>query len=72
MQTGVSETGGATKYLTVKEVAAIFRINTKTVRRWIEDGKLPATKPGGHWRIARSDLRALAVARGKRGLADVL
>ncbi|NDR55681.1 MULTISPECIES: helix-turn-helix domain-containing protein [Aliiruegeria] len=60
------------KYLTVKEVAALFRICPKTVRRWIDAGELAATKPGGHWRIARADLKALAAARGNRGLADVL
>ncbi|SDM08773.1 helix-turn-helix domain-containing protein [Aliiruegeria lutimaris] len=60
------------KYLTVKEVAALFRICPKTVRRWIAGGELPATRLGRDWRIARTDLKALAAARGNRGLADVL
>ena len=60
------------EYLTVKEVAALFRISTKTVRRWIEAGNLPATRLGRDWRIARTDLKALAAARGNRSLADVL
>ena len=60
------------EYLTVKEVAALFRICTKTVRRWISAGDLPATRLGRDWRIARTDLKALAAARGNRSLADVL
>ena len=59
-------------YLSVKDVASVFRIHPKTVRRWIASGQLPATRLGRDWRIARSDLRALAAARGNRGLADVL
>ncbi|MDD9718625.1 helix-turn-helix domain-containing protein [Dinoroseobacter sp. PD6] len=59
-------------YLSVKEVAQVFRVCPKTVRRWIASGQLPATRLGRDWRIARSDLRALAAARGKTGLADVL
>jgi excisionase family DNA binding protein len=59
-------------YLSVKEVAGLFRVNRKTIRRWIGDGILPATKLGRDWRIARADLKALAAARGNRGLADVL
>lgn len=57
---------------TIKEAAAFFRVSTKTIKRWIDDGKLPATKPGGHWRVSRADLKALAAAGSKRGLADVL
>ncbi len=59
-------------YLTVKEVAALFRICPKTVRRWIAAGDLPATRLGRDWRIARTDLKAIAAARGNRGLASVL
>lgn len=59
-------------YLTVKEVADTFRVCTKTVRRWIKSGELPATRMGRDWRIARSDLRALAAARGNGALAHVL
>lgn len=59
-------------YLSVKEVAALFRIDPKTVRRWIKAGTLPATRLGRDWRIARADLKGLAAARGNSGLAHVL
>lgn len=59
-------------YLSVKDVSNLFRICPKTVRRWITAGRLPATRLGRDWRIARSDLKALAAACGNRGLADVL
>ena len=59
-------------YLSVKEVAELFRICPKTVRRWITAGELPATRLGRDYRIARSDLKGLAAARASRGIADVL
>ncbi|WP_339853696.1 helix-turn-helix domain-containing protein [Roseovarius nubinhibens] len=59
-------------YLSVKEVADLFRVCPKTVRRWIASENLPATRLGRDWRIARQDLKALAAARGHAGLAHVL
>lgn len=45
-------------YLTLQEVAESFRVNERTVRRWIKSGDLPAFRVGHHWRIAESDLDA--------------
>ncbi|WP_417463164.1 helix-turn-helix domain-containing protein [Kordiimonas sp.] len=59
-------------FLTVKEVADLWRISRKTVRRWIKSGDLPATRMGRDWRIARSDLKRLATERGNIGLANAL
>ncbi|MBO9448554.1 helix-turn-helix domain-containing protein [Ruegeria sp. R14_0] len=59
-------------YLSVRDVAALFRISTKTVRRWIKSGKLPATRLGRDWRVARNDLHALAKQRGNQAAAHVL
>ncbi|WP_109310846.1 helix-turn-helix domain-containing protein [Ruegeria sp. AU67] len=59
-------------YLSVRDVAALFRISTKTVRRWIKSGDLPATRLGRDWRVARSDLHALAKQRGNQAAAHVL
>lgn len=59
-------------YLRVAEVAALLRLDVKTVRRWIVEGRLPATRPGRDWRIARADLRAFLLARGERVIANVL
>lgn len=59
-------------YLSVKETAGLFRVSTKTVLRWIKAGSLPATRLGRDWRIARSDLKALAAARSNRVVGHVL
>ena len=44
---------------TVREVAESLRVHVETVRRWIRDGRLPATRLGDRsgYRIADSDLR---------------
>lgn len=44
------------KYSTVSEVARYLRVNSKTVYRMLEDGRLPARKIGHQWRIDMSEL----------------
>jgi excisionase family DNA binding protein len=45
------------------EVAAIFRVNPKTVAQWAEMGRLPYIRlPGGQRRYRESDVQA-ALAR---------
>lgn len=45
--------------LTLAQVAALLEVTPITVRRWINDKKLPAKQLfGGPWRIARADLEA--------------
>ena len=44
------------KLLTIEEVANILRVSTRTVIRYIESGKLKASKIGV-WRIKESDVR---------------
>jgi excisionase family DNA binding protein len=39
------------------EVADYFKVNERTVRRWITSGKLEAMKWGGRWLIAESDIK---------------
>jgi len=43
------------KLLTIKEVAKILRVSERSVNRYIESGKLKASKIG-QWRIKQSDL----------------
>ena len=43
------------KLLTIEEVAAILRVSYRTVVRYIESGRLRASKIGV-WRIKQSDL----------------
>lgn len=42
------------------EVAAIFRVDPKTVTRWAAAGRIPSiTTPGGHRRFLESEIRPL-------------
>lgn len=41
--------------LTPEEIATEWRLEVATVRRWIREGKLKATKLGRGWRIKRAD-----------------
>lgn len=48
------------KLLTPSEVAAIFRVDPKTVSRWAKAGRLPSVlTPGGHNRFRKSEVLAL-------------
>jgi len=44
------------KLLTIEEVADILRVSNRTIVRYIESGKLKASKIGV-WRIKESDVR---------------
>lgn len=45
---------------TPREVADIFKVDPKTVKRWISLGKLKAIRtPGGHYRISEASVTAL-------------
>lgn len=43
------------KLLTIQEVAEMLRVSTRSVIRYIEAGKLKASKIGV-WRVKKSDL----------------
>jgi excisionase family DNA binding protein len=46
--------------LTPSEVAAMFRVNPKTVTRWARSGKISAIRTlGGHRRFRASEVRRL-------------
>ena len=62
--------------LTPAEVAALFRVNPKTVTRWARAGKITAIRTlGGHRRFRASEIRrcleqldsSAAVAHGRAG-----
>lgn len=47
-------------FLTPGEVAALFRVDPKTVSRWAKAGRLTRTRtPGGHGRYRQSDVARL-------------
>jgi excisionase family DNA binding protein len=51
--------------LTPSEVAAMFRVNPKTVTRWHRTGKVSAIRTlGGHRRFRASEIRRL-LAQGE-------
>jgi excisionase family DNA binding protein len=46
--------------MTPAEVAALFRVDPKTVTRWASAGRISAIRtPGGHCRFRESEVRAL-------------
>lgn len=59
-------------YLRVREIATLLRIDVKTVRRWIDAGKLPATRVGRDWRIERADLKSYLLERSMGGIAHAI
>ncbi|WP_308440808.1 helix-turn-helix domain-containing protein [Sphaerimonospora thailandensis] len=52
--------GGAVarQYYSVDQVAALLGLHVKTVRAYVRDGRLKATRIGKQYRIAREDLEA--------------
>ena len=52
------------KLLTPGEVAALFRVDPKTVTRWAASGRITSIKtPGGHRRFRESEIRAFLEER---------
>lgn len=51
------------RLLTAAEVAALFRVDPKTVTRWAAAGRITSIRtPGGHRRFRESEVRALLEA----------
>ncbi|MBI5374208.1 MAG: helix-turn-helix domain-containing protein [Candidatus Schekmanbacteria bacterium] len=44
------------KLLTIDEVAKLLKLNKHTIYRYAKDGKIPAVRIGGSWRIAEEVL----------------
>ncbi len=47
------------KVLTVQEVAAILRVDVKTVRNWLGSGTLQGVRVGGVWRVREDAISSL-------------
>jgi excisionase family DNA binding protein len=55
-----NESGNGERLLTPAEVAALFRVDPKTVTRWAKAGKLSSIRTlGGHRRYWESEVRRL-------------
>lgn len=54
------------RLLTSAEVAALFRVDAKTVTRWAASGRITSIRtPGGHRRFRESEVRALLRSESK-------
>jgi excisionase family DNA binding protein len=59
-QEGRGVDGNSERLLTPGEVAALFRVDPKTVTRWAAPGRISSIRtPGGHRRFRESEVRAL-------------
>ncbi len=53
------------RLLTPSEVAALFRVDPKTVTRWAAAGRISSIRtPGGHRRFRESEVRTLLASGG--------
>ena len=67
-----AHTTEAEHLLTPAEVAALFRVDPKTVTRWAKAGKLTSIRTlGGHRRYRSAEVHALLEAHGPAHSFDV-
>jgi excisionase family DNA binding protein len=50
----------ATEFYSAEQVAGMLKLHPKTVRRFIREGRLRATRVGKSYRVLRSDLESFA------------
>ena len=55
------------KLLTLKEVAEILKVSTRTVRRYIKDGHIEAHRLEGSFRITQTELNSFIESRTVKG-----
>ncbi|MGH3935236.1 MAG: BldC family transcriptional regulator [Pseudonocardiaceae bacterium] len=56
----MSQPAATERLLTPGEVAALFRVDPKTVTRWASAGRIGSIRtPGGHRRFREAEVRAL-------------
>ena len=56
----VTTSGNTERLLTPGEVAALFRVDPKTVTRWASAGRIGSIRtPGGHRRFRESEVREM-------------
>lgn len=59
------------KLYTLPEIAEILKVSRKSVYRYIQSGKLKASKGTGQWRIHRADLDALQTRYMKKTTSKI-
>ena len=61
------------RLLTPGEVAALFRVDPKTVTRWAAAGRINSIRtPGGHRRFRESEVRALLAGNVEPAIEPVV
>lgn len=64
MKEGANKMQENERFWTVNEVAAMLRVNSQTIRRYLQAGKLTGVKlQGGIWRISDADLQKFIESR---------
>jgi excisionase family DNA binding protein len=64
--------GHSDRLLTPGEVAALFRVDPKTVTRWAASGRISSIRtPGGHRRYREAEIRALLGIDGEPTASSV-
>jgi excisionase family DNA binding protein len=67
----MDDTNETSELLTPSEVAALFRVNPKTVTRWARAGRISSIKTlGGHRRFKASEIRNLLADAQHSGHAE--
>jgi len=57
-------------FLSLSETARLINVSERTIHRWIQDGRLPAYKPGRAYRFRMSDIEAFLEERRGVPLAE--
>ncbi len=50
--------------LNIKEVSEYLKIPVSTLYKFVQEGKIPATKLGKHWRFMKKDIDRLFMVKG--------
>lgn len=53
------------KLYTIREIATYLNVHEKSVRRWIDNGRLDSTKVGGRIRVSQTQLDDFLKKDGK-------
>lgn len=59
------------KYLSTKAAAAVASVTPPTIRKWVNDGGLPAFWAGGAMRIRLADLEAYLGRKSPKNVIDM-
>ncbi|MBT9156284.1 MAG: hypothetical protein DDT37_01269 [Firmicutes bacterium] len=54
-------------YYTPKEISAKLKLNTRTIYKWIREGRVRAVKLGDVWRISESEIQRLLGGKQEAG-----